>query len=130
MSVTYTVTLSDAELEAVTAALGYTPAAKLIKPRTTASVAVPIFDTGDERIDAFMRRSWKPSDAVKVARGLVWSPPAPLKPRQFTAKDFAAIDAFNDAAVAAWKRLGHRVTISGKRIDRDGSNVTIHPLGE
>lgn len=131
MSATYSVTLSNVELEAVTIALGYAPAAKLVKPRATVSVAAPIFDTGDDRLDAFMRRTWKPSDAVKAAARAALPKPAGLsKPRQRTAKDRDEIDRFNEAAVKAWRALGHRVEIKGDRIDPDGSNVTIHPLGE
>lgn len=131
MSATYSVTLSDVELDVVTRALGYAPAAKLVKPKAVASVATPTFNTGDDRLDAFMRRTWKPSDAVKAAARAALPKPAGLaKPRQRTAKDLDDLDRFNEAAVKAWRALGHRVTITGGRIDPDGSNVTIHPLGE
>lgn len=125
----FIIEVSAAELEVVSLAIGRMPNAKpVVDRKASTSSTPPIFATGDDFLDAFMARSWKPSDRVAAAKraavGLVKS--APLKPTRWTKRDIALLELFNAAAVKAWRRLGYTVEVSGSgRIVGDGSNVTV-----
>jgi len=129
----FTITVTEAELDVVRLALGRMLSPRKVADRTTKAptASAPVFATGDDALDAFMRRSWTPASAVAAAKrasaGLVKA--APLKPRAWSKADNEALDKFNADAVAAWRRLGHEVTVKGTRgVDRNGANVSVRAL--
>lgn len=127
----YTVTLTEAELAVVALALGRMLSPKLVKPRAVAATPLEI-STGNDALDAFMRKSWRASDTVKAAARAAAHvvKPTPLKPKKWSVADHVAVAEFNEAAVDAWRRLGHEVIVSGRGgMDRNGANVTILALG-
>lgn len=103
-------------------------AARALTPRArnVAPSAVPVVNTGDFLLDEWMRRQY--------ARGVKPFVPKPhpveaaLKPRKWTARELDSLHSFNEFAVAAWRRLGHKVVITGGRVDNNGANVRVLPL--
>ena len=128
----YTIEVSAAELEVVSLALGRMPDAKPVRARKAATAAPAPFEpaTGDPALDAYMRRAYKPADTAAAAkRKAAGMPkPAPLRPHKWSNLDHYTLARFNEIAVEAWRRLGHRVEIRGE-LDMFGANVTVYPLG-
>lgn len=123
----YTITVSQAELEVISLAIGRMPDAKPVRERS-APLHRPVASTGDAELDAWMNRQYARGVKPYVKK----PPPAPrlLKPRKWSDRELQMLDSFNEKAVSAWRRLGHEVIVKGNRVDRDGSNVTVLPLPE
>lgn len=105
--------------------------AKVAGRAASTTVTPPLFNTGNPEVDAFMRRTWKPSDAVAAEkrRTAGMPKPAPLKPRKWTDNERRMLGAFNEMAVRLWRERGHVVIIEGGVIMGDASNVRVLPLG-
>jgi hypothetical protein len=141
MSQRFTIEVSEAELEVVRLALGRMLEPKPVRARKTAApvITAPVFATGDDRLDVFMRDHWRPSDAAAAAKRAAAGIPAPAKfpfgLKRMTDNQRKEALRFSDMAVKAWQRLGHEVIVD--RLEGqstpypavDGHNVRVLPLG-
>lgn len=127
MTTHYTITVSAAELDVVRLALGRMVEPKPVPKRKAAvSAGVPFVSTGNNDLDAWMRRQY--DRGVKPYRAKPLPKDSPLKPRQWTKDDHSTVARFNNAAIVAWRARGHEVVIGGRGgVERDGSNVTVLP---
>lgn len=123
----YTITVSGAELDVIRLAIGRMCEPKEVKPRAAKLAMMPIIDTGNPELDDWLRAKYRAGVVAYVAKALPSD--APLKQRKWTPAEVSSNQRFHEYAVAAWRRLGHEVTITGRTIDRDGSNVHVKPLG-
>lgn len=126
----FTIEVSGAELEVITLAIGRMPDAKPVRARAGKYVEPFHPDTGDSRLDAFMRASRQRRGAPKAAP----TPRVPAFPfglKRMTRTDRELVHRFNEDAIRAWRALGYTVTIdrlpgdSTPRVAIDGRNVTI-----
>ena len=131
----YTITVSGAELEVLSLAIGRMPTAKPIVARQPKAVASrptgpnpwqetqPLDDASAEWIRKRETRNFTP-------RYPKFAPSRSTGPTRWTNADRAALAGFNELAVVFWRRLGHEVVISGPftAINANGANVSVRPL--
>ena len=128
----YTITVSGAELEVLSLAIGRMPTAKPIVTRQPKAVAPrptgpnpwqetqPLDDASAEWIRERETRNFAP-------RYPKFAPSKATGPKRWTNAERVALAGFNELAVVFWRRLGHEVVVSGS-IDANGANVSVRPL--
>jgi len=107
----YNIKVSEAELDVVRLALGRMVNAKPVaEPRAKRELFTPA--TGNDRLDAFMRASHEKNGPMKKYHYKPHTPKFPFGLKKMSSGDKDTLNAFNDLALRAWKKLGHTVEVT------------------